>query len=217
MFMALASVFAAKALGGVLQGIAGNKQAAAQNKAAYLNNQRMLVQAGQQASQSYIQMGSLASQATGLQAEAHRQAQLQAGQQEVSAAASGTIGSSVDAVQNDIEHEEDVKRAQLANDLDTNLYNLRSQANAAFEGAANGLQQGVKTKSAGSIIGGSILNAAISTGMDYLGSRMQFGAGAAKTASASTSTSSLGAAATGLSAETRNANLNKWFGGVKFN
>lgn len=215
MFMALAAVFGAKVLGGVLQGIAGNKQARAQNKAAYLNNQRMLLQAGQQANQAYAQMGSLASQATGLQAEAYRQAQLQSGQQAVSAAALGTIGGSVDAVQEDIEHEEEVRRAQLANDLDTQLNNVRSQANAAFEGAANGLDSGVKTKSMGNIVGSSILNAGISTGLDYLGARMQFGASKAAS-TASSGSSSLSASSQGLSVAQRNANLNKMFGGVNF-
>ena len=217
MFMALAAVFGAKVLGGVLSGIAGNKQAAAQNKVAYINNQRMLFQAGQQASAAYTQMGSLASQATGLQAEAHRQAQLQEGAQAVSAAASGTIGSSVDAVQNDIEHEEDERRAQLANDLDTQLTNIRSQANSAYEGATNGLDHGVKTKSMGSIVGGSIVNAGLSTAMDYLGSRMQFGASAAKGATAAATGSSLGATSQGLSQSATNAaNLKGLFGGVSF-
>lgn len=214
MFMALAASFGAKALGGVLQGLAGNSQAKAQNRAAFLNNQRMLMQAGQQANQAYAQMGSLASQSTGLQAEAYRQAQLQAGQQQVMAAASGTIGSSVDAVQEDIEHEEEVKRAQLASDLDTQLNNVRSQANAAFEGAANGLDQGVKTKSMGSILGSSILNAGISTGLDYLGARMQFGAG--KPGSSAGTSRSIGASAQGLSAAQNNANLDQLISGVKF-
>lgn len=214
MFMALAAVFGAKVLGGVLQGIAGNKQAAAQNKAAYLNNQRMLMQAGQQASQSYIQMGSLASQATGTMAEAHRQAQLQSGQQATLAAASNTIGASVDAVQNDIARQDEERRAELATDLDTQLYNLRSQANAAYEGATNNLDHGVKGQSAGKIIGSSILNAGLSTATDYLGSRLQFGAGAAK--SAAGTGSSLSSTTQGLSTPASNANLQRWFGGVKF-
>lgn len=216
MFMALAAVFGAKVLGGVLQGIAGNKQAAAQNKAAYLNNQRMLMQAGQQASQSYIQMGSLASQATGTLAEAHRQAELQSGQQATLAAASGTIGASVDAVQNDIARQEEDRRAQLANDLDIQLAGLRSQADAAYSGATNNLDKGVKGQSAGKIIGGSILNAGISTATDYLGSRLQFGAGAAKGAASSASSTSLSSTSQGLSNSAGNANLQKWFGGVKF-
>lgn len=218
MFMALATVFAAKALGGIMQGIAGNKQAAAQNKAAYLNNQRMLMQAGQQASQSYIQMGSLAGQATATQAEAHRQAELQSGQQQTLAAASSTIGASVDAVQNDIAHEEEIRRAQLATDLDTQLGNLRSQANAAYAGATNNLDQGVKTQSMGKIIGGSVLNAAVSTGMDYLGSRLQFGAGAAGKA-AGTTKASLSSSSQGLSTaatSANSANIRRLMGGVNF-
>ena len=221
MFMALATVFGSKVLGGVLQGIAGNKQAAAQNKAAYINNQRMLMQAGQQASQAYVQMGSLASQATGLQAEAYRQAQLQGGQQAVMAAASGTIGSSVDAVQEDIEHEAETRSAQLASDLDTQLANIRSQADAAYAGAANGLDRGVKTRSMGSIIGNSVVNAGLSTAMDYLGSRMQFGAGAAKptggSGGISHSAGVYGSSSSFSPATASNAaNLSKWFGGVKF-
>ena len=177
MFMALAASFGMKALGGILGGLGARKQAKYQNQATYLQNQRMLMQAGQQASQAYTQMGSLASQATGTLAEAHRQAQLQSGQQQTLAAASGTIGASVDAVQNDIQRQDEVQRAQLATDLDTQLFNLRSQANAAYSDATNNLGTAVKAPSTGSIIGNSLLNAGLSTGAEYLGARMQFGAG----------------------------------------
>lgn len=191
MFMALAIGFGVKALGGILGGISKNKQIKAQNKATYLQNQRMLLQAGQQANQAYAQMGALSSQATGLQAEAQRQARLQGGQQDTLAAASGTIGASVDAVQNDIEHQSDVQRAQLATDLDTQLSNLRSQADSAFSSAVNNLGAGQKTQSMGSIIGKSVLSAGVDTGLNYLGARMQFGAsGAASKAPVQGSTTS---------------------------
>lgn len=176
MLMALAAVYGAKALGGVLQGLSANKQAKAQNRAAYLNNQRMLLQAGQQANQAYAQMGSLSSQATGLQAEAYRQAQLQSGQQEVLANAAGTFGSSVQAVQNDIQHSQEVGSAEMSNDLETQLNNIRSQATAAFSSAVNNLDQGVKTHSTSSIFGNALVNAGVSTAADYLGTRWQFGA-----------------------------------------
>lgn len=176
MFMALAAMFGAQALSGIVSGLGANSKAAAANKAAFLNNQRIMNQSAAQASKSYAEMASAAGQATALQAEAHRQAKMQGAQQATLAAATGTIGASVDAVQSDIMHQEDARNAQIAEDLDTQLQNLRGQANAALTGGTQNLDQGVKGQSMGSILGSSVLNAGLNTGLNYLGARLNFGA-----------------------------------------
>lgn len=167
--MILAGIFAAKLLGNILQSKAQNKQIKAQNKAIYAQNQRALIQASQEASQAYAQAGSAASQATGLSNEAGRLTQIEQGNQATASAAAGTIGSSVNAVQLDLERQEQVRKATIAEDLDMQLQNARSRANSAYSSAINNFGTGQKMQSTGSMWTSGIINAGIGTAASYLG------------------------------------------------
>lgn len=172
MWWVWAAMIASKVVGNVLQSKSQNKQIEAQNKAQYAQNRRMLVQAGMEATQAYAQAGSLASQATGLEAEAGRLAQQQGGEQAAAAAASGTIGASVDAVQMDIRRQEQVRRATVAEDLSTQLSNLRSRADSAFLSAVNNMGTGQNVQSGSSIWGNALLSAGASTAATYASYRL---------------------------------------------
>lgn len=169
--MVMAGMFAAQALSGLLSSSSKRKQQAAQNKATLLQNQRMLAQAGQEASQAYVEAGSAASQATGLLNEAGRLTAIEQGNQAVNAAASGTIGSSVDAVQMDLDRQEQQRKATIAEDLATQLANSRSKADAAYTSAINNFGSGQKVQSTGSMWASSLINAGLSTASSYLAKR----------------------------------------------
>lgn len=173
--MWLAANFGASALGNLLGNGAYNKQVRAQNRATYAQNQRMILQAGQEANAAYAQMGALASQATGQLAEADRLSTLQRGEQAVTAAASGTTGASVRAVQMDIDRQQAQSREVIARDLMTQMDNLRNQASAAYASAGNNLGTAVKAKSGVSGLFGALGSAAFSTGAVYARQLSQFG------------------------------------------
>lgn len=171
----LAAQFGASALGSLLGTGAQNKQIAAQNRATYAQNQRLITQAGQEASAAYAQMGALSSQATGQLAEADRLATIQRGEQAVQAAASGTTGSSVMAVQYDIQRQQEQQQAATAADLETQLLNLRNRANSAWSSAYNNLGSAVKGTSAASALFGAVTAGAMSAGGTYINQRLTRG------------------------------------------
>lgn len=121
------------------------------------------------------------------QTRALQQQKFQAGAQEkavlgtavVNAAASGTIGASVDAVQTDIEMAFNNVRAQISDENETNAMNYNT---ALYDLVSQGTNQIItvpkfRAQSTGSGLGGMLLSGATSMASSYFTSKMDLGLG----------------------------------------
>lgn len=91
------------------------------------------------------------------------------------AAASGTVGATVDAVQSDVQMQFDRARAEISEENERNLETFNMQLQDVILSGQNSLQTIKKPQRVG--IGEMLLNTALSVGSAYAGQRMSLGLG----------------------------------------
>lgn len=91
------------------------------------------------------------------------------------AAASGTIGASVDAVQTDIQMAYDRQQAMISEENEANAQNFNTELYDLITNGQNAIQHGRKTKYASDL--SIAANTAVAMGSRYMGAKMDLGLG----------------------------------------
>lgn len=159
---------------------AQQKAATAQNKAIREANRENTIKTGFQVGLLNVQRGQRLMQRTQRMAEVGQGELIEAGAAGNNAAAAGTVGASVDAVQQDIELKFDRMRDSLELENEIEAFNYNTALHDVLQGGQDKLVDYVRP---GGQSGYAILGqAAISTAGSYYGSKMSLGLGQQSTA-----------------------------------
>lgn len=171
------ALYGANAASSLLGQGAQNRQAKYQNQLVADRSQQQLRSAAQDVSALHVQAGQLAADATAKNAEAVRLANQQQGQQSAMAGAAGVRGASVDAVQDDIQHQLDRSQAQTDENYQNQLFTNRQQESRVLQQARNSMPSIVQQRSGFSALRDAASNALVQTGMQYANAYFKFGSG----------------------------------------
>ncbi len=175
MLPALFAVAGASALQSLVGGMQQRKQIKAQNKETARVNKINTLEAFQGVSAIEVQRGHLRQQTAKSLALVDRRAEEEAATTGAVAAAAGVKGASVDAVRMDIDRAEQEAQFEIEQQHITQEYDLNQRIRELMVSTQNSLGSMQKVPSTGSIIGGALLNGAMSAGSQYASSYFKFG------------------------------------------
>ncbi len=175
MLPALFAVAGASALQSLVGGMQQRKQIKAQNKETARVNQINTLEAFQGVSAIEVQRGHLRQQTAKTLSLVDRRAEEEAATTGAVAAAAGVKGASVDAVRMDIDRAEQEAQFEIEQQHITQEYDLNQRIRELMVSTQNSLGSMQKVPSTGSIIGGALLNGAMSAGSQYASSYFKFG------------------------------------------
>ena len=173
----LAALAGANLLQGITQARASNKAAAAEAAAIQQANTQNTIRTAARAALIQAQLAAAAKQQAQAGFDIDRQKKQALGAASASAAASGTIGASVDAVQQEIDMAADEADSRLNAEWDLTLANAEQQLSDTVQSGLDALQSGRPVASVGSQALGLLLNTAASTASTYYMSKMNLGLG----------------------------------------
>ncbi len=175
MLPALFAVAGASALQSLVGGMQQQKQIKAQNKEIARVNAINTLEAFQGVSAIEVQRGRLRQQTAKSLALVDRRAEEEAATTGAVAAAAGVKGASVDAVRMDIDRAEQEAQFEIEQQHITQEYDLNQRIRELMVSTQNSLGSMQKVPSTSSIIGGAVLNGALSAGSQYASSYFKFG------------------------------------------
>lgn len=175
----LAAMAGMNLLQGVMSQRAANKAAEAENQAIMAANTKNTIRTAARAALLKAQLAVAAKQQSQARADLNKQVLQASGSAAANAAASGTVGASVAAVQNEIDVAASDAEARLDAEWATEQENsLQALADTTTAGL-DSLQSGRKVASVGSQALGLLLNTAANTATTYFTAKMNLGLGSA--------------------------------------